>query len=180
MIQNMSIIFRRICNRPSLLCATSRLNNFIGHGESISRVQPCRHFSLTETFVNLNNSIATSAAVSGTKVQLFELHEWLHLPWFAEIALVTIGVRFLITLPLMIGQRRILYRYEALKPEIMNLTNLLRPKVKEYAYLHNLNQKQMQMLYSKTVKLILLVDSQILIKVFHTAYKGSQSTDCSR
>lgn len=101
----------------------------------------------------MNNSIANSSAVQLSKESLIELHEWLHIPWFAEIALVTIATRFLVTFPLTINQRKIMYRYEALQPEILRISTILKDKMKKEAFIKARSAKGTQIAYSKAVSI---------------------------
>ena len=111
---------------------------------------PRAHLSFT-TFADMNNSVANSTVVHFTKSNLIALHEWLHLPWFAEIALVTIAARILIAFPLTVNQRKIFHRYEALKPEILAISQYLRAKIKEEAFVLGLNKQRTGIIYSRTV-----------------------------
>jgi len=91
--------------------------------------------SVIQTFSELNQSIATSPVVQLSKENLILFHEWTQLPWFAEITLITIAARCLITVPLTINQRKIFNRFQALKPEITAYAEKLKTNLQAEAYL---------------------------------------------
>lgn len=160
---------------------------------SVSGIPRCVHPNLNvplggnvsffSSFFGMNNSIANSSAVQLSKESLIELHEWLHIPWFAEIALVTIATRFLVTFPLTINQRKIVHRYEALQPEILRISGILRDKMKKEAFVKVRSAKGTQIAYSKAVSI--RASWQLTWPTaggwfcFIAAYKRSQSTDSS-
>lgn len=129
------------------------------------------------SWADMGQSLSSSATVHLAKTNLINLHEWTHLPWFAEIALVTLAARFLVTFPLSINQRKIMNRYEALKPEILNIKNKLGSKLKMNQYAHNLSPQKAQAIYSKAVSIYYLTFHSLMLCL---AYKGDQPVDCSR
>ena len=116
-----------------------------------AQVGPTVQSRNNSTFVNMNQSIASSAWVQWTQNHLIELHEWLHLPWFAEIALVTIAARTLITFPLTIKQRQIMHRMEALTPELMIIAKNLKAKFREEEFVYARSKATSQKMYLKEV-----------------------------
>ncbi|OTF78945.1 mitochondrial inner membrane protein COX18-like protein, partial [Euroglyphus maynei] len=59
--------------------------------------------------------------------------------------------RGLVAFPLTVLQRRIMIRYEALRPEILILAKNLRNKVKEESYIIGLSERKAQKIYRKTL-----------------------------
>ncbi|KAH9388808.1 Cytochrome c oxidase assembly protein cox18, mitochondrial [Tyrophagus putrescentiae] len=96
-------------------------------------VQARANASFLSAFSDINSSIANSAVLQFTKDSLISFHEWSHLPWFAEIALVTIAARCLIAFPLTVNQRRI----------------ITRPKVRDEAYLVGRSKKGTNAVYRR-------------------------------
>lgn len=104
-----------------------------------------------QSFADFNHSIATSSPVQFLMTNFISFHEWLHLPWFVEIALVTFMVRACIAFPLTIHQRKIIHRYESLKPEIMQISKSLKTKTMEQAYVAGISKRKSNILYQKAV-----------------------------
>ena len=117
----------------------------------VLRVQARANASFLSAFSDINSSIANSAVLQFTKDSLISFHEWSHLPWFAEIALVTIAARCLIAFPLTVNQRRIITRYEALTPEILAISKHLQAKVRDEAYLVGRSKKGTNAVYRREV-----------------------------
>nr|XP_046914770.1 cytochrome c oxidase assembly protein COX18, mitochondrial-like [Dermatophagoides farinae] len=82
---------------------------------------------------------------------LISLHEYLNIPWFLEISIITIMARSLVAFPLTVLQRKIMIRYEALRPEIQILSKNLRNQMKEEAYLLGLSSRKTEQIYRKTL-----------------------------
>ena len=78
--------------------------------------------------------IANSTPVTFTKENLITFHEWSHLPWYGEIALITLAGRCLITLPLTIHKKNVFSRYSALQSDIQQL-------LEQYKIKHNIHSK---------------------------------------
>src|SRR6218665_1709233 len=86
------------------------------------RNDTCNVIQKRTFFANWIANIDNSAAVHFTATNLARLHEYIHLPWWLEIALVTVTLRALVTFPLTINQKKIFQRHEALTPEIEAIT----------------------------------------------------------
>ena len=112
----------------------------------------CQKRTIFSTFNDINYSIASSSPVQYLVTNLISLHEWLHIPWFVEIAFVTFLVRTLVAFPLTINQRKIIHRYESLKPEITAISKHLKTKTFKQAYFAGINKKRATVIYHKQVK----------------------------
>lgn len=129
------------------------VNHILRPPLSRCKTQARANSSFFSSLGEIGNSIASSSVVQFSKESLITFHEWSHLPWFAEIAIVTIAARCLVAFPLTVNQRRIITRYEALKPEILAISKHLQAKVKEEAYLVARSKHRTQTVYRREVSL---------------------------
>ncbi|KAF7494742.1 Cytochrome c oxidase assembly protein COX18 [Sarcoptes scabiei] len=121
--------------------SNSILNNLSRERKILSK----RSISL----IGWSDSIARSSIVGSTMNHLISFHQWSNLPWYGEITIITLMARGLIAFPLTVLQRRILLRYEKLKPEIEALSMSLRNRIAEEAYLAGISQKKSQQIFLK-------------------------------
>lgn len=141
--------FLRLSARKNIYQFKNFNNNYNGSG--ISRISYCQcRFNST-----VLDKITNSSVIRYSMDNLISLHEWSQMPWFLEIAAVTIAARTLVAFPLTILQRRILYRYEALKPEIEMLSKNLYNKIRADAYLAGITKQSAGKIYRKMVQKII-------------------------
>ena len=82
---------------------------------------------------------------------LTSAHDLTGLPWWASIALTTVGLRTLFTLPLSIHARQIQNRRELLKPEIEHLARQTASDVQQVMKQHKWDKKLGGQLYTASV-----------------------------
>ncbi|XP_046914770.2 cytochrome c oxidase assembly protein COX18, mitochondrial [Dermatophagoides farinae] len=143
----MMMNFINFLNRRNFLIKS--FNNKNGHYNHISSFRYTS--SSSSTLANFNYPIANSSIVRHTMDGLISLHEYLNIPWFLEISIITIMARSLVAFPLTVLQRKIMIRYEALRPEIQILSKNLRNQMKEEAYLLGLSSRKTEQIYRKTL-----------------------------
>ncbi len=107
--------------------------------------------SYIHVFYDINKSIANSQVVETTKQNLISFHDFSSISWSLEIAIITIGVRTLITFPLAINQHKILAKYESLAPEINSFAEKLKSVMKTEAYVHNYSPLKAKLLFTAKV-----------------------------
>lgn len=142
--------FFRISSKKNFYKLINLNSNYKGYDNNggIGSFSNCQYrFNST-----LFDKITNSSMVRYSMDNLISLHEWSQMPWFLEIAAVTIAARTLVAFPLTILQRRILYRYEALKPEIEMLSKNLYNKVRADAYIAGISKDRAGKIYRKMVQ----------------------------
>ncbi|KAK7482301.1 hypothetical protein BaRGS_00026429, partial [Batillaria attramentaria] len=127
--------------RDTLLLSDDRLKP--------SHLLSSRHFS-AETY---NKYFSPDVAPMGYAQKVLEsVHSATGLPWWASIALTTVVLRGVVTLPLAVYSMRIMAKVELLQPEIAKLSKELRREVamavKKFAW----NEKTARFKYNSTMK----------------------------
>jgi membrane protein insertase Oxa1/YidC/SpoIIIJ len=102
-------------------------------------------------FYNISKSIANSQIVETTKQNMISFHELSSISWSLEIAIITIGVRTLVTFPLAINQHKILAKYESLAPEINAFAAKMKSFIDSEAYVHNYSPLKAKLLFTAKV-----------------------------
>ncbi|CAG2175939.1 unnamed protein product [Oppiella nova] len=136
-------MYRNVCQ---VLCNTCKSNGLLVRRPLTTNAYNYGLFSV------ISQKIANSLVVNSAKDQLILWHEWTGMSWSAEIAVVTIAIRALITFPLTVGQHKILAKYDALRPELIQFGQRLKKEVDSAQYLYNWSPIKAKLMYNLRMK----------------------------
>ena len=112
-------------------------------------VQQTRQISF-ETYMNF---MSPNVAPIGAAQNVLEIvHTTTGLPWWATIALTTIGLRTLLTVPLSIYSAHVIARVQNLKPEIDKLSKELKREVAMAVKQYDWDEKMARKQYNRNMK----------------------------
>ena len=106
------------------------------------------------SFTNWVDACDKSAPVEFAMRHLMDFHEVFHIPWWSEIVIVTLGLRAIVTFPLIINQRKIFQRFNDLQPEIQELSESLKKRIMLDVRAMGGDSLQFKRVYRKTVRFV--------------------------